>query len=117
MKHDFSQDDILQVVEMFGKLKLDMQTVFNADFHFHGSDGLCLLCVVIVVHDGEVDFLCDGGFHVPIDGSPDEVSDSPCDSIESLVLFLETGELEVEFLAFSQETGRLQFLRERMKLS
>lgn len=38
MERDFADDYIFQMVKLPFPLKIDVETVFDTDFHFHGSN-------------------------------------------------------------------------------
>ena len=93
-----------------------MEAIFDSHLHLHLGSYLCLLCVIVVVHNCEIDFLCDGCFHIAVNDRPDKVSHPPCNSIESFVFFFKAGKLEFELFIFSQKASGLQFLREGVEL-
>lgn len=101
----FAENHILQMIEVLIKLELNVQAVLNSNLHFHLRDLLGLLHVAIVVQNCEVNFLDHGQLHVAGDRDAHEISNSPCDPVECLVLFLEIRELEFEALGFGQDAG------------
>lgn len=54
MEADFPHNDILQMIELFVPLKLDMKAILNTDLHFHWSD-LGLFDFIVWDEDGKVD--------------------------------------------------------------
>lgn len=63
MESDLTDDDIFEVVKLSFPLKIDVETVFDADLHFHRSN-LCFFYGVIRQQDCEINLFSKGGFHV-----------------------------------------------------
>lgn len=89
------------MVKVLIELEFNMETILDSDFHFHLCLGLGLLNIAIIVHDCKINFFSDSRLHIPINNSPDEISDSPCNAVKSFVFFFEIGELELELFIFS----------------
>lgn len=85
-----------------------MKTVFDTDLHFHGGN-CSFFDGVIGQEDGKVEFFSKSSFHVSGQSASEEVSDSPSDTVECLILFFEVRELELESFAFSENTSWLEF--------
>lgn len=101
MEQNSTNDNILQMVEVLIEFKLDMETIFNSDFHFHLGLGLCLLHITVVMHDCKVNLFGYSGFHVSVDRRSDEISDPACNTIECFVFFFKVWKLELKLFVFS----------------
>ena len=112
-----TNNNILQVIEMLIKLKLNMQAILNPNFHFHLSFLLSFFHITIKMQDRKINLLDDGSFHITVDCGPNKISDSPSNTIKCLILFLKVRELEFEWFVLSEYTSRFKFFREWMKLS
>jgi len=95
------------MVEVFIELKLNMETIFDTDFHFHLGHFFGLLNIAVVVKDGKIDFFDNSSFEVSIYDDSDEISYSTGDTIKCLILFFKIGKLELEAFVLSKDTSRL----------
>lgn len=110
MKQYSSNDDVLQVIEMLIELKLYVQAVLNPHFHLHFRLLLCALHIAVVVQNCKIDLLYDRRLQIPIHDRPNEIADSSCNTIESLILLLEIGELKFECFILCQDACRFKLL-------
>lgn len=62
MEKHSADNHILQMVEMFIKLELYVQTVFNTDFHLHLCDFLSLFHITVVMQNCEIHLFDNGSF-------------------------------------------------------
>jgi hypothetical protein len=116
VKQDSADDYILEVIEMFIELELDVEAVFNAHLHLHLCGLLGSLDIAVVVQYGKIEFLDDGGFEIAIDNGPNEVPDPPGNAIEGLVLLLEVGKLEFKGFGLCEDTGWFKLFLEGVEL-
>lgn len=107
MEIDSSNDDILEMIKRFVVLKVDMKTVFNSDFHFHGNNLSGPFDFFIGQQNCKINLFDDIEFSG--NNHPDKVSDSTSNTFEGLIFFFEVGKLKVELLVFSEDTCGLQF--------
>ena len=116
METNFSHNYVPQMVKLLVPLELNVQTFLNTHFHLHCSNG-ALLNLIIGFQYCKIDLFCEGRFHISSQSASDEISDSSCDTVESLVLLFEIGELELDGFAFGQYSGGLKFFRGWVELS
>lgn len=89
-----ADNDVLKVVERFVVLEVNVQAVLNTYFHFHWDHLWALLNLLIVQQNCKIQLFNSGKFVILADSDSDEEADTPCNSVECLVLLFKVGELE-----------------------
>ncbi len=111
-KVDAPDNDVLEVVLALRVLKLNVQTVLDADVHLDGAVALGRHAVrvhpqVLLAHHVR---------HAPRHRHAQEVAQLDIDAVVRFVLLLDIAEVEVERLRVLQVTGRRQLLAQRQEL-
>lgn len=104
------------MIKLSFPLEINVETVFDTHFHFHGGN-LSFLDRVVGQKDSEIELFSESCFHVSGKSAPKEVSDSTGDTIKSFILFFKVGKLELESFALGENASRFELFRGCVELS
>ena len=108
MKKNPTKNHILKMIEMFIELELNMQAIFNTNFHFHLSSFLSFFNITVIMQNSKINLFNYCCLHISCYCCPDKISYTSCYPIKCFIFFLEVWELEFEIFILSQDACWLQ---------
>ncbi len=103
MEVDSANNDVFKMVKGFVILKVYMETILNTDFHLHWNYLVSSFDLLVWQQHCKISL-----FHYikfSRDYNPDKVSNSPSNSVESLIVFFEVSEFKFIFFILGEYAG------------